>query len=59
MNREQIEGAADKAVGKLKEEWGKMTDSPDAEVKGRIDQVKGEIRQERGRIKEDRQKKQG
>ena len=59
MNREQIEGAADKAVGRLKEGWGKMTDSPDAEVNGRIDQAKGEARRERGRIKEERQKKQG
>lgn len=59
MNREQIEGEADKAVGKLKEKWGELTDSPAAEVHGKIDQIKGELRKERGRREEIRKKEKG
>ena len=41
MNSDQIKGAAQKAGGKVKEEFGKMTGNPDTQAKGKFDQAKG------------------
>ena len=52
MNRDQVKGAAEKAGGKVKEEWGKITGNPSTQAKGQFDQAKGQARENVGRMKE-------
>ena len=52
MNRDQVKGAAEKAGGKLKEEWGKITGNPSTQAKGQFEQAKGQARENLGKVKE-------
>jgi uncharacterized protein YjbJ (UPF0337 family) len=52
MNTDQVKGAAEKASGKVKEGFGKMTGNPDTQAKGKFDQAKGQVRQNIGDAKE-------
>jgi uncharacterized protein YjbJ (UPF0337 family) len=52
MNRDQVKGAAEKAGGKIKEEWGKVTGNPATQAKGQFDQAKGQARENIGDAKE-------
>ena len=52
MNSDQMKGAAEKAGGKMKEEFGKMTGNPDTQAKGKLDQAKGQARENLGDVKE-------
>ena len=52
MNRDQVKGAAEKAGGKVKEEWGKITRNPSTQAKGQFEQAKGQMRENFGKVKE-------
>ena len=52
MNSDEVKGAAEKAGGKIKEEWGKITGNPDTQAKGQFDQAKGQARENLGKVKE-------
>ena len=52
MNKNEIEGSADKAKGKVKEAVGKGTHSPTTEAEGRADQVKGEVKKQAGKVQD-------
>jgi uncharacterized protein YjbJ (UPF0337 family) len=43
MNEQYVKGAADKAVGKIKEVAGRVTGNKKLETKGKVDQVKGAV----------------
>ena len=53
MNWEQIEGNWKQAVGKAKEQWGKLTDDDLDVVAGRRDQLLGLIQKRYGVAKEE------
>jgi uncharacterized protein YjbJ (UPF0337 family) len=52
MNSDQVKGVAQKAGGKAKEGFGKMTGNPDTQAKGKFDQAKGQARESFGDAKE-------
>jgi uncharacterized protein YjbJ (UPF0337 family) len=43
MDREHVQGAADKAKGTIKETAGKLTGDKELESEGKIDKAKGDI----------------
>jgi uncharacterized protein YjbJ (UPF0337 family) len=52
MDKDRIEGAAEQAKGKIKEEAGKITGDSKTEAEGKADQVKGKVRNTVGGIKD-------
>ena len=52
MNKEQVTGKLDEAKGKVKEEWGKATNSPSTQAEGLADQAKGKVKSTYGDGKE-------
>ncbi len=52
MNEEQVTGKWDEAKGKVKEEWGKATNSPSTQAEGLADQAKGKVKSTYGDGKE-------
>ncbi|HTZ57173.1 MAG TPA: CsbD family protein [Acidobacteriaceae bacterium] len=52
MNKLEIEGATDKATGKLKEVAGKVTHSPSTVAQGQAEQVKGEVKKQAGKVQD-------
>ena len=52
MNKDQVSGKWDETKGKVKEEWGKATNSPATQVDGLIDQAKGKVKGFVGDVKE-------
>ena len=56
MNWEQIEGHWKQAVGKAKEQWGKLTDDDLDVVAGRRDQLAGLIEKRYGLAKDEAEK---
>jgi len=44
-DQERDQAAVDKAKGKVKEGWGKLTDDKSTELEGKFDQVKGNVRE--------------
>jgi uncharacterized protein YjbJ (UPF0337 family) len=53
MTEERIEGKWDQAKGKVKEEFGDMTDDKSTEMEGKWDQAKGKVEEGLGEAKED------
>lgn len=53
MNKDQIQGAAKQAAGKVQEVAGKAVGSSRQEVKGVSKQVEGSIQKDYGNAKED------
>ena len=53
MNWDQIEGKWKQAVGKVKEKWGKLTDSDIQMVQGKRDQLVGRVQERYGIAKEE------
>ena len=53
MDKEHVEGAADKASGATKEAAGKMTGDKRLEAEGKIDKAKGAVRDFAGDVKDD------
>lgn len=56
MNREQIEGKWEQLKGKVREQWGKLTDDDIAAIQGKTEQLEGKIRERYGYSKEQAQK---
>jgi uncharacterized protein YjbJ (UPF0337 family) len=53
MNKEQVKGRVDEAVGKVKEVTGRATDDKALQAKGLVEQVGGKTRATAGDIAED------
>jgi uncharacterized protein YjbJ (UPF0337 family) len=52
MDKDRIEGKADKAKGFVKEKAGQIVNDPDLEAEGQADRLKGEIKDQLGRAKD-------
>lgn len=52
MNKQEIEGAAEKAKGKVKEALGKATHSPKTVAEGKAEQVAGEVKKQAGKVQD-------
>lgn len=48
MNRDRFEGNWKQFGGKVKEQWGRLTDDPQREFAGRRDQLAGRIQERYG-----------
>lgn len=53
MDRDRIEGPLKEAGGKVKEEWGDLTDDPATEAEGQVEQIEGKVQNEWGETKDD------
>ncbi len=53
MNWERIEGNWEQLAGSVREQWGKLTDSEVAEMKGRRDKLAGKLQERYGIAKEE------
>lgn len=53
MNKEQLEGNWTQLKGKVREQWGQLTDDDIAIVNGRRDQLAGRIEERYGIAKEE------
>ncbi len=56
MNWEQIEGQWYELTGRLKSQWGKLTDDDLVNAAGKKDQLIGKVQQRYGILKEDAEK---
>lgn len=57
MNRDQIEGKWKELRGKVKQQWGDLTDDEIAQAEGNRDELAGKIQQKYGGSKEDIRRK--
>jgi uncharacterized protein YjbJ (UPF0337 family) len=53
MDTDRIEGPLKEAGGKVKEEWGDLTDDSRTEAEGQAQQVEGDLQNEWGEAKDD------
>ena len=53
MDHDRVEGPVKEAGGKLKEEWGDLTDDKSTEAEGKVDQAEGKLQNEWGKTKDD------
>lgn len=56
MNKDQIEGKWTEMRGKIKEQWGKLTDDEIDKAEGKWEQLSGLVQQRYGRAKETAEK---
>ena len=56
MDWNRIEGNWKQFTGKVKEQWGKLTDDDLTEINGKRDQLEGKIQQRYGYAKDQTQK---
>ncbi|WP_374371214.1 CsbD family protein [Dongia sp.] len=56
MNWDIIEGNWNQAKGKVKEQWGKLTDDDLAKISGKRDQLAGKLQERYGIAKDDVEK---
>ena len=59
MNWDRIEGNWKQFTGKVKEQWGKLTDGDLAMIKGRRDQLVGKIQEQYGISKDEAERQVG
>jgi uncharacterized protein YjbJ (UPF0337 family) len=52
MNRQQVKGATDKAIGTLKDMVGKVTGSKKMQAEGKTDKAAGAAQSAAGKVKE-------
>jgi uncharacterized protein YjbJ (UPF0337 family) len=52
MNRDELQGKADKAKGYIKDKAGEILNDPDLEAEGELDRGKGSLREGFGKAKE-------
>jgi uncharacterized protein YjbJ (UPF0337 family) len=52
MDSDRIEGTLKDAGGKIKEEWGDLTDDPKTEAEGKVEQAEGELQKDWGEAKD-------
>jgi uncharacterized protein YjbJ (UPF0337 family) len=53
MDRDRVEGPLKEAGGKVKEEWGDLTDDASTEAEGQMDQAEGRVQNTWGETKDD------
>ena len=53
MNWDRIEGGWKQMTGKVKEQWGKLTDDDLTEISGKRDQLAGKLQARYGMAKEE------
>ena len=53
MDSDRIEGPMKEAGGKVKEEWGDLTDDASTEAEGKLDQGEGKLQSSWGEAKDD------
>ena len=53
MDKDRVEGPLKEAGGKVKEEWGDLTDDASTEAEGKMDQVGGKVQNEWGEAKDE------
>lgn len=53
VDSDRIEGPLKEAGGKVKEEWGDLTDDASTEAEGQMDQAEGKLQNEWGETKDD------
>jgi uncharacterized protein YjbJ (UPF0337 family) len=53
VDSDRIEGPLKEAGGKVKEEWGDLTDDASTEAEGKKDQLEGKVQNEWGETKDD------
>jgi uncharacterized protein YjbJ (UPF0337 family) len=53
MDSDRIEGPLKEAGGKVKEEWGDLTDDAQTEAEGQAQQVEGDLQNEWGEAKDE------
>lgn len=56
MNRDIIEGNWKQLKGKLKEQWGKLTDDDISQIDGKREQLEGKIQERYGYTKDQARK---
>ncbi|TJZ72958.1 CsbD family protein [Chitiniphilus eburneus] len=56
MNRDQVEGNWKQFKGKVREQWGKLTDDTLDQIEGRREQLSGKIQEAYGISKEEAEK---
>jgi uncharacterized protein YjbJ (UPF0337 family) len=52
MDSDRVEGPLKEAGGKVKEEWGDLTDNPQTEAEGQADQAEGKLQNSWGEAKD-------
>jgi uncharacterized protein YjbJ (UPF0337 family) len=52
MDKDRIEGKADKAKGYIKDKAGEFLNDPDLEAEGEAERLKGEVKDQFGRAKD-------
>jgi uncharacterized protein YjbJ (UPF0337 family) len=52
MDTDRIKGGVKEGAGKVKEEWGDVTDNPATEIEGKKEQAEGKIQQGWGEAKD-------
>jgi uncharacterized protein YjbJ (UPF0337 family) len=52
MDSDRIEGPIKEGTGKVKEEWGDLTDDAQTEAEGKAQQVEGDLQNEWGETKD-------
>ena len=52
MDWNRVEGIWKEVKGKIKQQWGQLTDNDLAQINGRRDQLEGKIQQRYGRAKD-------
>jgi uncharacterized protein YjbJ (UPF0337 family) len=53
MDEDRIEGPVKEGTGKVKEEWGDLTDDPGTEIGGKVEQGAGTVQREWGEAKDE------
>jgi uncharacterized protein YjbJ (UPF0337 family) len=53
MDSDRIEGPIKEGTGKVKEEWGDLTDDAQTEAEGKAQQVEGNLQNEWGEAKDE------
>jgi uncharacterized protein YjbJ (UPF0337 family) len=53
VDSDRVEGPLKEAGGKVKEEWGDLTDDASTEAEGKAEQVEGNVQNEWGEAKDD------
>jgi uncharacterized protein YjbJ (UPF0337 family) len=52
MGEDRIEGTVKQVTGKVKEEWGDLTDDSRTEAEGQMDQAEGKVQETWGDVKD-------
>ena len=52
VDSDRVEGPLKEAGGKVKEEWGDVTDDASTEAEGKMDQAEGKVQSEWGETKD-------